>query len=168
MTGGAYGAGASSSAAAGPSTGTVPGYDKDGYKIKTTIPESAQNAPLLDADLLKTTYMKPIKHDDPKKAGGSSSSNNPNKIKYNTPGKRETVVRKGSGRMWEDATLLEWDPSELPGLRGRTDMSEWYRLFVGDVSNDVSERTLDEAFNKYPSYCKCKVVRDRLSQKVSL
>ncbi len=44
---------------------------------------------------------------------------------------------------------------------------EWFRLFVGDVSNDVNERTLDSAFDKYPSYCKCKVVRDRLSEKVS-
>jgi RNA recognition motif-containing protein len=44
---------------------------------------------------------------------------------------------------------------------------EWWRLFVGDLSNDVNERTLDNAFNKYPSYCKCKVVRDRLSLKVS-
>ncbi len=43
---------------------------------------------------------------------------------------------------------------------------EWFRLFVGDVSNDVNERTLDSAFDKYPSYCKCKVVRDRLSEKV--
>ena len=34
------------------------------------------------------------------------------------------------------------------------------------MSNDVNERTLDEAFGKYPSYCKCKVVRDRLSLKV--
>jgi RNA recognition motif-containing protein len=44
---------------------------------------------------------------------------------------------------------------------------EWYRLFVGDVSNDVNERTLDTAFGKYATYCKCKVVRDRLSLKVS-
>ena len=44
--------------------------------------------------------------------------------------------------------------------------TEWFRLFVGDVSNDVNERTLDEAFAKYPSYCKSKVVRDRLSLKV--
>lgn len=43
---------------------------------------------------------------------------------------------------------------------------EWFRLFVGDLSNDVNERTLDAAFNKYPSFCKCKVVRDRLSEKV--
>lgn len=67
-------------------------------------------------------------------------------------GKRETVIRKGNGKTWEDPTLLEWDP-------------KWFRLFVGDVSNDVNERTLDEAFGKYPSYCKCKVVKDRLSLK---
>lgn len=30
----------------------------------------------------------------------------------------------------------------------------------------MNEKTLDEAFGKYPSYCKCKVVRDRLSLKV--
>lgn len=72
--------------------------------------------------------------------------------KHRPPGKRETVIRKGNGKAWEDPTLLDWDP-------------KWFRLFVGDVSNDVNERTLDSAFDKYPSYCKCKVVRDRLSEK---
>jgi hypothetical protein len=28
------------------------------------------------------------------------------------PGKRDTVIRKGNGRTWEDPTLLDWDPSE--------------------------------------------------------
>lgn len=93
------------------------------------------------------------------------------------PGKRETVIRKGNGKTWEDPTLVDWDPSELElhlpftlgvsRFRGPTNPSEWFRLFVGDVSNDVNERTLDAAFSKYPSYCKSKVVRDRLSEKVS-
>lgn len=34
------------------------------------------------------------------------------------------------------------------------------------MSNDVNERTLDNAFNAYPTYCKSKVIRDRLSLKV--
>ncbi|TYJ53986.1 hypothetical protein B9479_005392 [Cryptococcus floricola] len=72
--------------------------------------------------------------------------------KHRAPGKRETVIRKGNGKVWEDHSLIDWDP-------------KWFRLFVGDVSNDVNERTLDEAFQKYSSYCKCKVVRDRLSEK---
>lgn len=27
-------------------------------------------------------------------------------------GKRTTVLRKGGGKVWEDQTLLEWDPSK--------------------------------------------------------
>ncbi|KAF9009020.1 hypothetical protein BDQ17DRAFT_1236716 [Cyathus striatus] len=67
-------------------------------------------------------------------------------------GKRTTVLRKGAGKVWEDQTLLEWNPS-------------WFRLFVGDLSNDVSDDVLSNAFNKYPSFQKARVIRDRLSQK---
>ncbi|KAJ6599017.1 RNA-binding domain-containing protein [Mycena vulgaris] len=67
-------------------------------------------------------------------------------------GKRTTVLRKGGGKVWEDQTLLEWNPS-------------WFRLFVGDLSNDVSDDVLSNAFNKYASFQKARVIRDRLSQK---
>lgn len=67
-------------------------------------------------------------------------------------GKRTTVLRKGGGKVWEDQTLLEWNPS-------------WFRLFVGDLSNDVSDDVLANAFNRYPSFQKARVIRDRLSQK---
>ena len=42
------------------------------------------------------------------------------KGKHRPPGKRDTVVRKGNGRVWEDPTLIEWDPSalKLPPLPG--------------------------------------------------
>ena len=42
----------------------------------------------------------------------------------------------------------------------------WFRLFVGDLSNDVSEDVLTNAFNKYKSFTKARVIRDKLSQKV--
>ncbi|KAF7301714.1 Rna-binding protein [Mycena indigotica] len=67
-------------------------------------------------------------------------------------GKRTTVLRKGGGKVWEDQTLLDWNPS-------------WFRLFVGDLSNDVSDDVLANAFNKYTSFTKARVIRDRLSQK---
>lgn len=44
----------------------------------------------------------------------------------------------------------------------------WFRLFVGDLSNDVSDDVLANAFNRYPSFQKARVIRDRLSQKVTL
>ena len=43
----------------------------------------------------------------------------------------------------------------------------WFRLFVGDLSNDVSDDVLANAFNKYTSFQKARVIRDRLSGKVS-
>ncbi|THG98084.1 hypothetical protein EW026_g4039 [Hermanssonia centrifuga] len=67
-------------------------------------------------------------------------------------GKRTTVLRKGAGKVWEDQTLLEWNPS-------------WFRLFVGDLSNDVSDDVLANAFNQYTSFTKARVIRDRLSGK---
>ncbi|WWC71371.1 uncharacterized protein I206_105326 [Kwoniella pini CBS 10737] len=85
--------------------------------------------------------------------GSNKNNNEKKKVEIPSQGqKKETVIRKGNGKVWEDQSLVDWDP-------------KWFRLFVGDVSNDVNERTLDEAFGKYESYCKCKVVRDRLSLK---
>ncbi|KAN0060694.1 hypothetical protein ACQY0O_007352 [Thecaphora frezii] len=62
--------------------------------------------------------------------------------------KRETVLRKAGGKMWEDQTLLDWDPSHK-------------RLFVGDLGNDVSDQTLAAAFEKYPSFTKARVIRKK-------
>ncbi|OCF32690.1 RNA recognition domain-containing protein (RRM)-containing protein [Kwoniella heveanensis CBS 569] len=120
----------------------------------SAAPGAYQN--VYDADLMQQSSVY-----DPNAAfaaaGGAgaqeASSSGKAKASKPVPGqKRQTVIRKGNGRTWEDPTLVDWD-------------ANWYRLFVGDVSNDVNERTLDEAFSKYPSYCKCKVVRDRLSLK---
>jgi hypothetical protein len=88
-------------------------------------------------------------------------------------GKRTTVLRKGGGKVWEDQTLLEWDSCTLCFCVSSGSIVAhlliflaWFRLFVGDLSNDVSDDVLANAFNKYTSFQKARVVRDRLSQKV--
>ena len=43
--------------------------------------------------------------------------------------------------------------------------SDDFRLFVGDLGNEVTDETLRNVFNKYPSFLKCKVVRDRRTGK---
>lgn len=55
--------------------------------------------------------------------------------------------------MFCSETLTEWDP-------------KWFRLFVSDVSNDCTEKVLTEAFSKYKTFQKAKVIKDRLSNKV--
>lgn len=61
-------------------------------------------------------------------------------------------LRMGGGAVWEDPTLDEWDPND-------------FRIFCGDLGNDVNDDTLTRAFSKYPSYTKAKVIRDKHSKK---
>lgn len=88
-------------------------------------------------------------------------------------GKRTTVLRKGAGTVYEDQTLLEWNPGENGAKLNclgvmLTVCLAWFRLFVGDLSNDVSDDVLSNAFSKYTSFTKARVIRDRLSGKVRL
>lgn len=66
---------------------------------------------------------------------------------------RTTVLRKAPGdHLYEDQTLLEWDPSHK-------------RLFVGDLGNDVTDSMLAKAFEKYASFSKARVVRQKADNK---
>jgi len=40
-------------------------------------------------------------------------------------------------------------------------ISDDYRLFVGDLGNDVSEEELLRAFSHYKSCTRCRIVRDK-------
>ena len=44
-------------------------------------------------------------------------------------------------------------------------LADDYRIFCGDLGNDVSDDTLAKAFSKYPSFLKSKVIRDKWSKK---
>lgn len=52
-----------------------------------------------------------------------------------------------TGKTWYDTTLTEWDPSH-------------FRLFVGNISQDVTEELLIQTFIKYKSLSKVKVPMD--------
>lgn len=62
------------------------------------------------------------------------------------------VIRKVADQTWEDPTLAEWRDDD-------------FRLFVGDLGNEVSDDTLIKIFSKYPSFLKAKVIRDKRSGK---
>lgn len=48
--------------------------------------------------------------------------------------------------------MAEWDPND-------------FRIFCGDLGNEVSDELLAKAFRKYPSFQKAKVVRDGRTNK---
>ncbi|BGO97192.1 RNA-binding protein [Rhodotorula toruloides] len=67
---------------------------------------------------------------------------------------RTTVLRKGGGEVWEDQSLLEWDPSH-------------FRLFIGDLDPAISDDAFQAAFSgpRFPSFVKSKVIRDKYTNK---
>lgn len=66
--------------------------------------------------------------------------------------KPKKIMRAAGGTTWEDPSLAEWDPND-------------YRVFCGDLGNDVTDELLTGAFEKYPSFVKAKVVRDKRTGK---
>lgn len=66
--------------------------------------------------------------------------------------KKKTVLRVAGGTVWEDDSLTDWDPND-------------FRLFIGDIGNEVTDDALLRAFNRYPSLLKAKVIRDKRTKK---
>ena len=56
-------------------------------------------------------------------------------------------MRKMGGSVWFDPSLDEWPDRD-------------FRVFVGDLGNEVSDEQLKSAFSNYKSVAKVKVVRD--------
>ena len=78
----------------------------------------------------------------------------------------KAVARSGRIRHYWIGMFVSVAPHERQSLNW-TIFQAWFRLFVGDLSNDVSDDVLSNAFNKYESFRKARVIRDRLSQKVT-
>ncbi|CAI2382919.1 unnamed protein product [Moneuplotes crassus] len=75
------------------------------------------------------------------------------KPKDSKPNKREAnLMRRAGGEMWVDDTLAEWNQSD-------------YRIFCGDLGNEVSDHVLANAFRKYPSFARAKVIRNKVTGK---
>lgn len=66
--------------------------------------------------------------------------------------KNKKIVRQAGGQSWEDPSLMEWEEDD-------------FRLFCGDLGNDVTDEILIRTFSKYPSFLKAKVVRDKRTNK---
>jgi len=66
--------------------------------------------------------------------------------------KKKRFVRMAAGSVWEDLTLAEWDQDD-------------FRVFCGDLGNEVTDDTLGRAFSKYPSFKKARVIRDKRTMK---
>ncbi|KAI8929495.1 hypothetical protein BC831DRAFT_396279, partial [Entophlyctis helioformis] len=66
--------------------------------------------------------------------------------------RKKLTTRVAGGVIWQDPTMLEWDESD-------------FRLFCGDLGNEVNDDLLTRVFSKYPSFIKARVVYDKHAEK---
>lgn len=69
-----------------------------------------------------------------------------------TKKKGKKVIRMAGQQVWEDSSLVEWDPDD-------------FRIFCGDLGNDVTDDMLTRVFSKYPTFVRAKVIRDKRTNK---
>ncbi|KAH8369205.1 hypothetical protein KR009_004315 [Drosophila setifemur] len=66
--------------------------------------------------------------------------------------KDRKTVRIAGGSVWEDSSLADWPDDD-------------FRIFCGDLGNDVNDEVLTRTFNKFPSFQRARVVRDKRTGK---
>lgn len=66
--------------------------------------------------------------------------------------KDRKTIRVAGGSTWEDQSLSDWPDDD-------------FRIFCGDLGNDVNDEVLTRTFNKYPSFQKARVIRDKRTGK---
>lgn len=81
---------------------------------------------------------------------GPSSSDQPSAAKKAK--KQQKNIRSSGGETWEDKTLDEWGAND-------------FRIFVGDLGQEVTDELLAKAFSRYVSFKKAKVIIDKTSRK---
>lgn len=83
---------------------------------------------------------------------GQTPESDNKKFKDGKGSKKKKFIRAAGGQTWEDESLAEWNPDD-------------FRLFCGDLGNEVNDESLSRAFQKYPSFQKGKVIRDKKTGK---
>lgn len=62
------------------------------------------------------------------------------------------IYRKAGNEEWQDETLADWPDND-------------YRIYCCNLGNEVSEEILTNSFSKYTSFAKCKVIKDKKTDK---
>ncbi|KAK3029303.1 hypothetical protein RJ639_040139 [Escallonia herrerae] len=73
-------------------------------------------------------------------------------IEHKAETKKKALPRKAAGQAWEDPTLAEWPEND-------------YRLFCGDLGNEVNDDVLSKAFSRFPSFNLARAQIDSIKEK---
>ncbi|KAL3641799.1 hypothetical protein CASFOL_012614 [Castilleja foliolosa] len=73
-------------------------------------------------------------------------------IEHKAETKKKAIPRKAAGQAWEDPTLAEWPEND-------------FRLFCGDLGNEVNDDVLSKAFARFPHFNMARVLNDDVLSK---
>lgn len=122
---------------------------KEAYKLKSEN-NSTSNKPSSSTAVQQSAYTTIPDQTSLKQTKNPKNSKSGPPAK--TPFTPKLLLRTAGGETWKDDTLAEWDPND-------------YRVFCGDLGNEVSDELLAKAFRKYTSFQKAKVIRDKRTNK---
>ncbi len=74
------------------------------------------------------------------------------KLPPNSNKRKAKLMRKAGDDVWVDETLEQWPEND-------------FRIFCGNMGNEVNDEVLANAFKKYGSFAKAKIVRDKKTLK---
>ncbi|KAF9147508.1 RNA-binding protein 42 [Linnemannia schmuckeri] len=138
----------------GPVVGAGPGLNSYNMQQQQQqpygIPAAVEPLPVSEYEDLNKLFVDPKKAQEEAEAAAAALAEEEEKAAKAKAA--ATVIRKAAGKTWEDPTLLEFEEND-------------FRLFAGDLGNEVTDEILTKTFSKYPSFLKAKVVRDKRTDK---
>ena len=117
---------------------------------QNNIDNDKNNLPLSESEIESEEESENSSEKNPKTQNDSQNkklSKREEKMKENW-----RIYRKGAGVIWQDESLNDWPEND-------------YRMFIGDLGNEVNDQVLANAFIKYPSFAKAKVIRNKITGK---
>lgn len=110
-------------------------YDYSSYNQPQFVPQQYN----LPAQLQNEEMLKKVR-DEIMTGGQTVNEKKTDKAKE----KKKGFVRQAGGERWFDPTFADWPQND-------------FRIFVGDLGNEVNDDALAKAFKKYGSFNKAKV-----------
>jgi RNA-binding protein 42 len=106
-------------------------------KMETVMREESKRVSKLDTSLLTATIPTQERTERMTSTNESVAED-----------KSKRMFRAVGGEVWEDPSLRDWNPND-------------FRLFVGNLGNEVTDTTLHDIFSVYPTFDRARVVRDK-------
>lgn len=125
--------------------------------MKQSVLDTAIQKQTAEAQLKRDQQMSEIVNKHSSKIKKTGAKKGKEDLNRKVKGKKSDAVkdickRKIGENAWVDQTMNEWPEDD-------------YRIFAGDLGNEVSDEHLAGVFRKYSSFLRAKVIRDKRTGK---